>query len=290
MAAQIKPLIVIVGPTASGKTSTAITLAKKLGGEVISADSRTVFREMDIGTAKPTSREQSGIPHWGIDLTAPGQRFTAAAFQRYATQTIADIRARGRHPIITGGTGLYIDGVIFEYDFPREPTPEQRAAFESMTQRQLYEYCIKNNISLPHNDKNKRHLVRAALQGNEPTQRRQLPIDNSIIVGIATKYDEIEQAIADRTEQMFEDGVVEEARMLGKKYGWESEAMTGNIYPLIRDHLENGLPINQVKATFLSRDRQLAKRQMTWFRRNPHIVWLKRSEIVPYVEHTISHL
>jgi tRNA dimethylallyltransferase len=111
------PLIVIVGPTASGKTSLAIDIAKQFGGEIICADSRTVYIGMDIGTAKPSRAEQAMVPHWALDLVEPGQRFTAADFKEYANKKIAEIRSRGNIPMIVGGTGLYVDGVIFDYKF-----------------------------------------------------------------------------------------------------------------------------------------------------------------------------
>ena len=101
------PLVVIVGPTASGKTELAIRIAKKFNGEVISADSRAIYRGLDIGTAKPTSEEQQGIPHWGIDIVDPGERFTAANFKVYAQRKISEIRSRGHLPIIAGGTGRF---------------------------------------------------------------------------------------------------------------------------------------------------------------------------------------
>ncbi len=110
-------IIVIVGPTGSGKTGVAIQLAKKLNGEVISADSRAIYKGMDIGTAKPTSLEMGGVPHWGIDLVEPGERFTVADFKEYAEQKIKEIQERGKVPIIAGGTGLYIDALIYDYQF-----------------------------------------------------------------------------------------------------------------------------------------------------------------------------
>ena len=111
------PLVVIAGPTASGKTELAIRIAKKFNGEVISADSRAIYRGLDIGTAKPTSEEQQGIPHWGIDIVDPGERFTAANFKVYAQRKISEIRSRGHLPIMAGGTGLYIDSVLYDFKF-----------------------------------------------------------------------------------------------------------------------------------------------------------------------------
>lgn len=278
-----KPVVVIVGPTASGKTSSAIDLALKLDGEIICADSRTVFKEMDIGTAKPSEEEQVIVKHWGVDLTDPGQRFTAAEFQRYANKKIVEIQRRNKIPIVVGGTGLYVDGLIFNYDYPSEPSVEHRRNLEQADQKSLYEYCVKNNIQLPINDKNKRHLARSIVQKGVPQQRGNVPKPNTIICGIAVERTTLNERIALRTEQMFENGVVDEATRLGKKYGWESEAMTASIYPLAHDYLKGSISIEDMKAAFCARDRQLAKRQMTWFRRNSHISWSLQKDIADYV-------
>ena len=267
------PLIVIVGPTASGKTALAIDIARQYDGEVICADSRTVYRGMDIGTAKPDMVERQEVVHWGLDLVEPGQRFTAAAWQAYARERIDDIRSRGKLPIVAGGTGLYVDGLIFDYQYPAQPSAEQRELFESMSLEQLHKYCIDNNIILPENDKNKRHLVRRIVHDGQPNKRRQQIIDDAFVVGIATGVEQLRVKIAHRAEQMFADGVVEEAILLGKIYGWDSEAMSGNIYPLLRQHLAGKASIDEAKVAFATRDWQLAKRQMTWFRRNPYIAW-----------------
>lgn len=282
------PLVVIIGPTASGKSALAIDIAKHHNGEVICADSRTVFREMDIGTAKPSLEEQAGIPHWGLDLADPGERFTAAAWQSYARARIADIRERGRVPIIAGGTGLYVDGLIFDYQYPDEPDPRQRQQLEQMDVNDLYRYCIDNNTKLPENDKNKRHLIRSIVHSGQPDQRRSRLIDNTIVVGIATHTEQLRGRIAERTEHMFTDGVVEEARMLGKKYGWDSEAMTGNIYPLLREYTEGQSSLEDTKQAFRHRDWQLAKRQMTWFRRNPFILWGRPSDCEQYIDRHLA--
>ena len=114
---DLAPVIVILGPTGSGKTGVSIDIARAINGEIISADSQAIYQGMDIGTAKPTKEEQQGIPHWGIDLVEPGERFTVADWKEYAEQKIKEIRARGHVPIITGGTGLYIDALIYDYQF-----------------------------------------------------------------------------------------------------------------------------------------------------------------------------
>ncbi|NCU38871.1 tRNA (adenosine(37)-N6)-dimethylallyltransferase MiaA, partial [Candidatus Saccharibacteria bacterium] len=213
------------------------------------------------------------------DLTAPGQRYTAAQFQAYANKAIADIRARNKVPIITGGTGLYIDGIIFDYAYPAEATSEIRATFENMTTEQLHDYCIQHNLELPINDKNKRHLIRTALQGDTPNRRRQVLLSNTYVFGVATDKEQLRTRIRIRAEQMFENEVVEEARRLGNKYGWESEVMTGNIYPLMRQYLSGEVTEAEAIEAFIVRDWQLAKRQMTWFRRNPYIAWGSKEDI-----------
>lgn len=268
------PLVVIVGPTASGKTSLAIRLAEEFGGEIICADSRTIYAGTTIGTAKPTAEERARVPHWGLDLVEPGERFTAADFKRYANQKIAAIRARGKIPFLVGGTGLYVDAVVFDYQFGGEIDVTLRAELEQLSLEALIEYCNKNNVVLPENHKNKRYVIRAIEQKSAPTTRNNKPISTSIIVGIATDRVILRQRIEDRTEQLFDDGVVEEAIMLGKKYGWDSEAMTGNVYPLIQKYQAGELTLDEVKRDFIVADSRLAKRQCTWLRRNSFIEWL----------------
>lgn len=274
MATMSAPLVVIVGPTASGKTALAIKLAKKHGGEIICADSRTIYRGMDIGTAKPTADEQTSVPHWGLDLVEPGERFTAAAFKQYASDKIAEIRKRGHVPFLVGGTGLYIDAVIFDYEFGGDADHTVRARLEAMSIEELQKYCSTHNVELPENSMNPRHLVRAIEQNGINRKRNNTVSGNTLVVGIATNTDELRKRIYARSEQLFANGVVEEAKILGKKYGWESEAMTGNIYRIARGYLEGVLSLEDAKEKFATKDWQLAKRQLTWFRRNPHIAWL----------------
>jgi tRNA dimethylallyltransferase len=278
-----QPLVVITGPTASGKTSVAIKLAKEFGGEIICADSRTVYKGMDIGTAKPTLEEQAGVPHWGLDLVEPGDYFTAADFKLYAQSKITEIRSRGHTPFLVGGTGLYIDAVLFDYQFGPAVDTKQRAYLEGMNLEELHEYCRNNNISLPENESNKRYVIRAIERKGISTKRQTQPIENSIIVGIATDRDVLRQRIAQRTEQIFDGDVVNEATLLGKKYGWKNEAMTGNIYPLIHSYLESEINFSEMKDKFTTLDWRLAKRQLTWLRRDEFMQWLPLSDVYPYV-------
>lgn len=282
------PLIVIVGPTASGKTTLAIKLAKQFGGEIVCADSRTVYRGIDIGTAKPTREEQRIVPHWGLDLVEPGERFTAMDFKRYATQKIMEIRARGHVPFLVGGTGLYIDAVLFDYQFGAQGDDARRARLEQLTIGELQNYCIDNNVGLPENKMNKRYLVRAIEQHGINHQRSSKPINTSMIVGITTDRDILRTRIERRVEQIFDDGVVEEAKMLGKKYGWNNEAMTGNVYRLIHKYLGGELSMQEMQHKNCISDWRLAKRQLTWFKRNQYIVWKPLDEAEHYLSDILA--
>ncbi|RYF29713.1 MAG: tRNA (adenosine(37)-N6)-dimethylallyltransferase MiaA [Chloroflexi bacterium] len=277
------PLVVITGPTASGKTSLAIRLAEKYNGEIICADSRTVYIGMDIGTAKPTQQERERVVHWGLDLVEPGARFTAADFKIYAESKISDIRRRGKIPFLVGGTGLYIDAVLFDYQFGDDFDAKIRAEFEKMSIESLHKYCIQNSITLPDNKYNKRYVIRAIEQKGVNGKRNNTPISSSVIVGIATERELLRTRIAHRAEQLFNDSVVEEATILGTKYGWGSEAMTGNIYPLVRQYLDGAMTMEQLKEKFIVLDWRLAKRQLTWLRRNDFIVWKNLDQAEHYL-------
>lgn len=267
------PLIVITGPTASGKTALALRLARQYGGEIICADSRTVYRQLAIGTAKPTPAEQNLVPHWGLDLVEPDQTFSAAQFQAYARQVIADIRARGRIPFVVGGTGLYIDGLIFAYQFGPMADPARRAALQALSIEQLQQRCAKDNIQLPHNQRNRRHLVRAIEQGGVTRQRRQRPLPGTVVVGLTTDGRQLRTMIRCRIEHMVTNRVAEEASRVAAQYGWQAPALTGNIYAYVRPHLAGRLSYDQLIAQASRADYRLAKRQLTWLRRNPYIVW-----------------
>lgn len=281
------PLVVIVGPTASGKSATAMRIAEEYNGEIICADSRTVYKGMDVGTAKPSPEDQARVPHWGLDLVEPGEVFTAADFKKYALQKIAEIRAREHVPLLVGGTGLYVDGVIFDYQFAA-PNPTLRAELELLSLDELKRYCSYNNINLPENENNRRYVVRAIEKHNTSTNRLNKPIHNTVIVGITTDKTELRTRIEARAEQLFENGMVEEAILLGKKYGWESEAMTGNIYKLMSQYLGGEFDKAELKQRFITSDWQLAKRQLTWLKRNPYIHWSSLDDAYTFIAKKLS--
>lgn len=282
------PLVVIVGPTASGKTSLAIELAEEFDGEIVCADSRTIYAGMDIGTAKPTLEERQRVVHWGLDLVEPGEYFSAADFKEYANGKIEDIRKRGKVPFLVGGTGLYVDAVIFDFQFGPVADPNERAQLESQTLEQLHEYCYAHNIPLPENEKNKRYVIRAIEQKSLNHKRDDTIMRNAIVVGIATDRNILRTRIEKRTEQFFDNGVVEEATILGEKYGWKNEAMTGNIYPLVYMYLKGEMSLEEIKDKFTTLDWRLAKRQLTWLRRNRYIKWLSLTDAKSYLADTLA--
>ena len=285
------PLIVIVGPTASGKTGLAIRLAREFGGEIISADSRAIYSGLDIGTAKPTEEEQQLAPHWGIDIALPSERFTAADFKQYAVQKIAEIRSRGHIPLLVGGTGLYVDSVVYDYKFPDTSQElSERNSLDAMDLEELYDYCIKNNVNLPENYKNKRYVINAILRNGQALKRRTRPIENTYIVGISTDKTVLRKRIEDRAEGIFGQKVIEEAEEVARVHGWDNEAMTGNIYPLLRRYMTGELSITDAKRAFIALDWRLAKRQLTWLKRSEHIRWLSLDEAYTYCARVLANL
>lgn len=284
-----QPLLVIVGPTASGKTHLALEIAQQYDGEIISADSRTVYKGLDIGTAKPTKKEQSRIPHHLIDVVEPNQTFTVWDFQQLAKKAIADIRARGKLPILVGGTGLYIDSIVFDYAIDNAPLDvelRQRLTDESIENLQMM--IKEQHLKMPENALNKRHLIRALEQKKINTARRSEPIEHTIIVGIATEKLELEQRIRSRAQTIFDSGVIQEAEKVASLYGWDTPAMTGNIYPIIRQLVDGTISIDTAIEKFVISDRQLAKRQLTWLKRNKYIVWKQPESASKHIDKLLS--
>ena len=247
--------IVIAGPTASGKTGVAIEIAKEIerraqaspegvfggfrGAEVISADSRAIYRGMDIGTAKPSIEEMDGVRHWGLDLVRPGERFTVADWKRYAEEKIAEIRARGNLPIVVGGTGLYIDALVYDYSFSEEGKREQ--------------------------------------------SDRKAVCSNYLIIGVKWDAEKLRARIAQRVDKLFVQELFDETKELTALYNWNTQAMKSNIYQFAWAYLQGEYDLERAKELCTYDDWHLAKRQLTWFKRNKNIVWLSLAEIEPYV-------
>ena len=281
----MKKLIIITGPTASGKTALAIKLAKRFNGEIISADSRSIYKGIDIASAKPSLEEREGVPHWGFDLAEPDQIFTAADFKEYAFEKISEIHSRGKIPFLVGGTGLYIDAVLYDYDFAGEPDEELRSELNSKSIEELQAVIKQAKIEMPENSKNKRYLIRAIEKSKKHKCNGSKKHNgfNSIVVGITAERDKLRTRIFSRNEQFFSSGIVEEAQKMAQKYGWQSEAMTANAYPLIEDFLDEKLTKEELIEKMSVRDWRLAKRQITFMKRNKDINWLTLAEAEQYI-------
>jgi tRNA dimethylallyltransferase len=281
------PLIVIAGPTASGKSALAMQIAKKYNGELICADSRTVYKGMDIGTAKPSQQDRKEIRHHLLDVVEPNDVFTAADFKECALEAIAEITARGKLPIMVGGTGLYIDAVIFDYQFGDRANPGRRAELQAMSVEQLQQMCLMEGISLPTNTKNKRHLIRAieihGLINHKKTLR-----PNTLVVALTTDRDNLRSRIQKRAEEMVAEGVLDEVKHLGEQFGWSGEALTGNIYRVFKPVVEGNLSIQEGIEHSVTSDMQLAKRQVTWLKRNPYVVWGNAEQLRTVIEHFVQ--
>lgn len=232
-------VIVILGPTGSGKTGMAVKLAKAINGEVISADSRAIYKGMDVGTAKPSAAEMEGVPHFGLDLVEPGERFTVADFKAYAEEKIAEIRSRGHVPIIAGGTGLYIDALVYDYQFGNN-----------------------QKTSAPDRD-------------NLCT--------NYLLIGVKWGTEELRERLKKRIDVMFDEPLYTETRELVQKYGWGSQAMKSNVYKFVWQYLNGEISLEEAKEKSFYEDWHLAKRQLTWFKRTPEIIWLELEKIYTYV-------
>ncbi len=264
--------IFIVGPTASGKTELAINIAKYFNGEIICADSRTVYRGLNIGTAKPTRQEQAEIKHYGLDLINPNETFSAADFQRSAKVWMKDIKAKNKLPIIVGGSGLYIDSLLFEFDFGAPADSALRQKLENSEISELQQIIITEGIEMPENDKNRRYLIRAIEQGGINRRRGQL-MSGAVVIGIDPGQEVLDKRILQRTDKIRQAGVVEEAAWLFESYGYDAPAAAAPFYKALRPHFQSGADLDDCFRQASLNDRRLAKRQRTWFKRNPAIEW-----------------
>lgn len=239
------PMIVVVGETASGKTALAIELAEKLNGEIICADSRTVYRGMDVGTAKPTAEERARVRHHLLDVVSPEEPFTVADFKKIANEAITDIASRGKLPIMVGGSGLYVDAVIYDYGF--------------------------SSLNAKRDEVNPRHAD-SDVAGSRKDLRK-----NTLVLGLKLERGVLEQRIKERVEAMVAGGLVEETKRLMENYP-NSKALDSTGYKAFRGYIEGSLSLDEAKALFVQNDLKLAKRQRTWFKRNNSIRWVDNRE------------
>lgn len=285
-----KPLIVILGPTAVGKTNIAIKVAQKISGEIISADSMQIYRYMDIGTAKPTMEERKGIPHYLIDIICPDESFSVADFRQEAEQLINDIEKRGNFPMLVGGTGLYLSALTEQFFFPEIATDwELREGLRRQAEIHGTTY-IHNKLQaidpitaarLHPND------LRRVIRAIEIYQLTGLPLSvqpkkekrsnyQIINIGLIRPRQEIYERINKRVEEMIGQGLVDEVhRLLDMGYNEDLVSMQGLGYRQIIPYLKNSCSLER-SIELLKRDtRHFAKRQLTWFRRNESIQWIE---------------
>lgn len=278
----MKPkVIAIVGPTASGKTKMAIDLAKQVDGEVISADSRYVYRGFNIASAKPTMEERSGIPHHLIDIVEPEFDYTVADFYDDAKNAIADILSRGRVPIVAGGTGLYFRVLLETYDLPRvEANPELRAELELRDKEDLLNELktldLKGYESVK--DANKRRIVRALevtkILGkpfSEASVEKEAEFDVDWKMPIIESREILYDRINRRVDLMVEQGIIEETKQLLEKHGRIKNFVDTIGYKEILTYLDGEATLEEALDKLKQHSRNYAKRQLTWFRKNPQL-------------------
>ena len=271
-------VIAVVGPTASGKTAFAVDLAEKIGGEIISADSRLVYKGFDIGTAKPTLDERRGIPHYMIDIAEPEVDYSAGLYVHEAKRIIADIQSRGKVPIIAGGTGLYINILLMNYDLPKvEPDYELREALkrEEDLPAILAELDPETAQLIDKNDRKK--LIRAieiVKTTGKPIQRRKNNPEYEIEwIGLNFPRDVLYDRINRRVDLMFEAGLIDETKNLLQKHGRIPNLLYTIGYQEVIQYLDGVLTLGEAVDKLKQNTRRYAKRQLTWFRKNPAINW-----------------
>ena len=286
-------VIVICGPTASGKTALSIELAKKINGEIISADSMQIYKDMNIGTAKPDEEEMQGIQHYLLDFVSPNERYSVADYKKDAKLAIKQIIQKGKTPIIVGGTGLYIDSLIYEIEYQNiEFDEEYRNKLEKIAQEEgvetLYQKAKEidpkamEKISI--NDKKRimRVLEIYNATGKNKTEqeiesrKKDVEYDYKVFA-INWDREELYNRINKRVDIMIQQGLVEEVKNILKKYNKFPTAMQGLGYKEIVEYLEGKSTKEEAIEKIKMETRRYAKRQLTWFRKNKQTIWLEGS-------------
>lgn len=295
-AASHPPLVVILGPTASGKTTCAIQVARTLDGEIVSADSRQIYRHMDIGTAKPTPAEQAAAPHHLIDVVDPDETFTLAEYQRAAYQAIGAIQRRGHLPLLVGGTGQYITAVVEGWGIPEvAPNPRLRAELEDFAAEHgaaaLHERLRQADPEAAGriDYRNVRRVVRALevfLESGTPIsalQQKQPPPYRMLQVGLTLPREALYARADTRIDAMIAAGLLDEVRgLLAAGYTWDAPAMSGLGYAQWQPVLEAGAPVQEVIAAIRRDTRAYIRRQYTWFHgHDSGIRWIDPTQAAP---------
>ncbi len=269
-------ILYIVGPTASGKTALSIDLAKELNAEIFCADSQTVRRDMDIGTAKPTGAEMRGIVHHMLDIIGPYEEFNLKDFIDRAVYIINDIHKRNKNVIVVGGTGLYIDALFFEFVLPALPNSSnvELSDLNYQSVESLQNIIIEKGLSMPANSSNARHLINVILRAGHLGEKN-IPDEKSVIIGINPGREVLLSRINARVDSMFDHGFIEEVKGIVEKYGKPPRSFDAIGYRIVMRLLDGEVDESQARELFKIADRQYAKRQVSWFKRNSHIKWFE---------------
>ena len=283
-------VIVICGPTASGKTALSIELAKKINGEIISADSMQIYKDMDIGTAKPTVEEMQGIPHYMLDFVLPSERYSVADFKEAATDRIEDILKREKVPIIVGGTGLYVDALTKNITYPEiEIDLEYRKQLEELIKENglesLYEEAKKiDEKAMQTISKNDKKRIMRVLEIYHQTGKTKTQLESEsrltpppyeyIVFAINMEREKLYERINKRVDIMIDQGLIEEVEALTKKYEEFPTAMQGLGYKEVVSYLKKEITKEEMIEKLKMETRRYAKRQLTWFRKDENIKWI----------------
>ena len=288
-------ILVLAGPTASGKTALSVALAKELNGEIISADSMQIYQYMNIGTAKVTAQEMQGVPHYLVDCVSPDEDFSVAKFKAAALAAIEKILSRGKLPIIVGGTGLYINSLTLPWDFQKNDGSEairKRLEAEAQTigKEALYER-LKSvdpvSAQMIHANNIKR-VIRALeifeINGkpksyfDEKTKKQEVPYDY-LLLGLKWPREVLYDRINRRIDLMVENGLIEETqRLIDRGYDWNLTALKAIGYKELRPYLQGEMSLAEALVLLKRDSRHYAKRQMTWFRKDERIHWIDMNE------------
>ena len=291
-------VIVICGPTASGKTALSIELAKKIDGEIISCDSMQIYKDMNIGTAKVTKEEMQGIRHYMIDFVSPDTRYSVADYKNDAEKAIETIINKGKIPIIVGGTGLYVDSLIYGIEYPEIKFDEEyRKRLEKEADEKGLEFLYNKakeidkqamqKISL--NDKKRiiRVLEIYHATGKTKTEqeiesrKKEIKYEYKVFA-INMNREKLYERINIRVDKMIENGLIEEVENLKKKYNHFPTAMQGLGYKEVVEYLQNQITRDEMIEKIKQESRRYAKRQLTWFRKNKETIWIDGLEKIEY--------
>lgn len=272
---NLPPLLVIVGPTASGKSALAMQLAQNFKGEIICADSQTIRKGMNIGTAKPSDQDRLQIRHHLLDMIEPYDSFSVSDFKKLASAAIDDINQRGNLPILVGGTGLYIDSILFDYTFRSKADPGQRIELEKLSIKELQQKVMDYGLVMPNNMHNPRHLIRTIETAGQQSYKNSLR-GNTLILGLQPNRDVLKARINDRVETIFAKGFVAEVISLLAQYGKPPNTFDAIGYKIVLEHINSGGILDEAvaKQDLKTAHYQYARRQITWLKRNAHVHWL----------------